>query len=223
MFRKNILLFIMVIMMAMVTTISSANADLNVKKANEPEVYTLQNGLTVNLLRDTTTPAVSVYIGYKVGSRNEQVGLTGISHLLEHLLFRGTNSFPEEKLNNLLYRSGAEYNAFTSYDVTVYYETLPAKFLEDALRLESDRMVNSNLSEEAIAKEKNIVTSELDGYRNNPESVLGEEILNAHFRSHSYRWPVIGYKNDVHSASRDDIYKYYKTYYVPNNAILSSL
>ena len=221
MFRKNILLFIMVIMMAMVTTISSANADLNVKKANEPEVYTLQNGLTVYLLKDTTTPAVSVYIGYKVGSRNEQVGLTGISHLLEHLLFRGTNSFPEEKFNNLLYRSGAEYNAFTSYDVTVYYETLPAKFLEDALRLESDRMVNSNLSDEAIAKEKNIVTAELDGYRNNPESVLGEEILNAHFRSHSYRWPVIGYKNDVHSASRDDIYKYYRTYYVPNNAILS--
>lgn len=187
----------------------------------KPECYRLDNGLTVYLLQDRTVPSVSVYLGYKVGSRNEQTGRTGISHLLEHLLFRGTKSFPEEKLNNILYTTGADYNAFTSYDLTVYYETLPAKYLETALAIESDRMQNSELSEEAVAKEKKIVTAELEGGKNDPSSVLDDEVMSVHFKSHPYRWPVIGFKEDVAGLSRDFIASYYKSHYVPNNAILS--
>lgn len=189
-------------------------------QASESEHYCLKNGLEVYLLQDMTDSAVSVYIGYKVGSRNEHIGKTGMSHLLEHLLFRGTKKYPEEKLNNILYRSGADYNAFTSYDLTVYYETLPPKYLEMALEIEADRMTNSELSEEAVEKEKQIVISELEGGRNNPSSILDEELMNMHFRSHSYRWPVIGFKSDILSITREEIHSYYKTQYVPDNAIL---
>lgn len=210
MLQKNILFLLMLTFLASPCIAST-----------KTETYKLPNGLTVYLLNDSSTPAVSVYIGYKVGSRNEQIGKTGISHLLEHLLFRGTKLFPEQELNSMLYTSGAQYNAFTSYDLTVYYETLPGKYLEKALMLEADRMKNSELAAESIAREKGIVTSELEGYKNDPASALNDEVMNVHFRSHSYRWPVIGYKSDVNALTRNDILDYYSTYYAPNNAILA--
>lgn len=189
--------------------------------SSETEHYMLQNGLEVYLSQDKAVATSSVCIGYKVGSRNEQVGKTGISHLIEHLLFRGTKNFPEARLNKIYNKTGASYNAFTAHDMTVYYEILPSKYLETAIAIESDRMTNSELSEESIAKEKKIVISELEMYKNMPAQALSDEIINGHFRSHSYRWPIIGFKSDVNSLTRSDITGYYRTYYVPNNAILS--
>ncbi len=188
---------------------------------SKTEKLMLDNGLTVLLKQDKSSPAVAVFIAYRVGSRNEQIGKTGISHLLEHLLFRGTEKYPEEKLNNLFYVLGADFNAFTSYDVTAYHEVLPAAYLENALAVESDRMKNSSLSQESVNMEQKIVLNELDMYDGDASEVLSNEVMNVHFRNHPYRWSVGGFNSDVAGIVREDIVEHYRTYYVPNNAILS--
>ena len=160
---------------------------LPVFSQSQTEKIMMSNGLTVLLKQDKSSPAVAVFISYKVGSRNEQIGKTGISHLLEHIMFRGTEKYPETKLNNTLYSLGANFNAFTSYDLTAYYESLPAEYLEEALSIEADRMINSSMSDDAVNKEKKIVLSELDMYDNNPVMILASELMTMHFRCHPYR------------------------------------
>lgn len=193
---------------------------ISVSAQGKTEKMVLDNGLTVLMKQDKSSPAVAVFIAYKVGSRNEQIGKTGISHLLEHIMFRGTEKYPEERFNNTLYALGAKYNAFTSYDVTAYHEVLPAAYLENALEIEADRMKNCAMTQDSVNKEQKIVLNELDMYDSNPTHTLFNELMNIHFRNHPYRWTVGGFNSDVAGLVRDDIVDHYKTYYVPNNAIL---
>lgn len=189
--------------------------------ADKTDRYTLPNGLTVILRSDHSVPVLSLFVMYRVGSRNEQLGITGISHVLEHMLFRGTTAFPPEKLNALLDSTGAEYNAFTTYDVTGYYETLPPRYLSLALEIEADRMLHAILSEEALREEKTIVLAELEGEENDPMEVLSNEVQNLHFSAHPYHWTIGGFKNDVVGLQRSSVKYHYNTYYSPRNAVLA--
>jgi zinc protease len=167
-----------------------------------------------------TAPVVSNWIWYRVGSRNELPGKTGISHWVEHMMFKGTPTFPKGSLMLEVNRNGGVLNGFTSQDYTAYFETLPADRLDLGLRIESDRMVNSVIDPDEVASERTVIISEREGSENNPEWALYEEVQSTAFRAHPYRHMVIGWKEDLRVITRDDLYQHYKMYYGPHNAVL---
>jgi zinc protease len=178
----------------------------------------LANGLRVVTKEVRSAPVVSFSVWYKVGSRNEHTGITGVSHLLEHMLFKGTRAFDVGEIARTLFVNGASFNASTYYDWTNYYETLAADRLELAMRIEADRMVDSRIDKADLDAEMTVVRSELEGGENNPGRLLWQAVSSAAFEAHPYRWPVIGWRSDVENVPREAIYRYYKTYYGPNNA-----
>lgn len=182
---------------------------------------TLFNGLKVLLKEIHTAPLVSSWIWYRVGSRDEVNGRTGISHWVEHMQFKGTPQFPSKMLDKAISREGGMWNAFTHLDWTTYFETLPADKIDLGLRLEADRMVNSVFDETEVASERTVIISEREGNENEPHFQLGEAVQGAAFRVHPYHHEVIGDMADLHSITRDDLYEHYKTYYVPNNAVMA--
>jgi zinc protease len=182
---------------------------------------TLSNGLKVLLKEIHTAPLVSSWVWYRVGSRDEVTGRTGVSHWVEHMQFKGTDQFPSSVLDKAVSREGGYWNAFTYLDWTTYFETMPADKIDLALRLEADRMVNSRFDEDEVASERTVVISEREGNENEPQFLLGEAVQGAAFRVHGYHHEVIGDLADLRSMTRDDLYEHYKTYYIPNNAVLA--
>ncbi|MGD8237393.1 MAG: pitrilysin family protein [Armatimonadota bacterium] len=180
----------------------------------------LPNGLKVIMKEVHTAPVVAFQVWYEVGSRNEHDGVTGGSHLLEHMLFKGTPTLPKGEIPRLLDRVGARSNAFTSYDYTCYWETLASEHLELAMRIESDRMVNSLIDDAERQAEMSVVRSELEGRENNPRQVLGIQLQAAAYQSHAYHRPIIGWRSDVEGMSTETLRQYYRTYYMPNNAVV---
>ncbi|MBN1305365.1 MAG: insulinase family protein [Anaerolineales bacterium] len=181
----------------------------------------LPNGLQVLLKEIHTAPLISSWIWYRVGSRDEVQGRTGISHWVEHMQFKGTPEFPASVLDKSISRDGGVWNAFTYLDWTTYFETMPADKIDLGLRLEADRMVNSNFDPEEVTSERTVVISEREGNENEPLFLLGEAIQGAAFRVHSYHHEVIGDLPDLQSMDRDDLFQHYQNYYVPNNAVLA--
>lgn len=182
---------------------------------------TLPNGLQVLLKEIHTAPLVSSWVWYRVGSRDEPTGLTGISHWVEHMQFKGTLQFPPNVLDKAISREGGVWNAMTYLDWTTYFETMPADKIDLALRLEADRMTNSLFEELEVASERTVVISEREGNENEPLFQLGEAVQSAAFRVHPYHHEVIGDMADLRSMTRDDLYHHYKTFYVPNNAVMA--
>jgi zinc protease len=182
-------------------------------------VSTLPNGLRAMVLESHTAPVATFWVWYRVGSRNEPVGYTGISHWVEHLLFKGTPTHPGGALTRLIDRLGGRWNAFTWKDYTAYYELLPAAHLGTAIRLEADRMQNTIFDPDVIAGERTVIISEREGAENYPSYYLREEVDALAFKAHPYRQPVIGWKDDLRVISRDDLYNHYRAYYHPSNAI----
>jgi zinc protease len=182
---------------------------------------TLSNGLTVLLKEIHTTPLVSVWVWYRVGSRDETPPLTGISHLVEHMQFKGTRRFPADMMDKAVAREGGTRNAFTFLDWTTYFETMPANKVELALRLEADRMQHSLFDPKELSSERTVVISEREGHENEPMFLLGEAVQHASFRVHSYHHEVIGDMADLRTMKREDLFLHYRRHYVPNNAILS--
>jgi zinc protease len=181
----------------------------------------LANGLLVMLKEIHTAPIISHWLWYRVGSRNERPGTTGISHWVEHMLFKGTPQFPATVLDKAISRDGGFWNAFTYLDWTTYFETMPADKIDLALRLEADRMVNSLLHKREVERERTVIISERDMNENEPLFRLGEELQAASFRVHSYHHEIIGDKADLLSMNRKDLYNHYRTYYTPENAVLA--
>ena len=181
----------------------------------------LSNGLTVILKEAHTAPVTSFCIWYRVGSRNEHLGITGVSHWVEHMMFKGTARFTESDIDRMFSRVGGETNAFTSLDFTTYYATVPANNIDLAIALEADRMVNSLFKLSEVASERTVIINEREGSENSPVSRLFEEVQSAAFRVHPYGHEVIGHLSDLKSMTRDDLYGHYQRYYVPNNAIIS--
>jgi zinc protease len=182
---------------------------------------TLPNGLLVLLNEMHTAPIVSQWIWYRVGSRDEVPGITGASHWVEHMMFKGTSQFPLGALDRAVSREGGYLNAFTYLDWTSFFETLPANKLDLALRLEADRMVNCVFDPEEVGSERTVVISERQGSENEPLFRLGEEVQSAAFRVHPYHHEIIGDLTDLYSMQREDLYNLYRKYYLPNNAVLS--
>jgi zinc protease len=181
----------------------------------------LENGLKVMLKEIHTAPITSLWLWFRVGSRNEGPGRTGISHWTEHMQFKGTPRFPADVIDKAVAREGGYRNAMTFLDWTTYFETLPADKIELALDLEADRMLNSLFEPEDVESERTVIISERQGNENNPMFLLGEEVQAAAFRVHSYHHEVIGDLADLKSITREDLYQHYHTHYAPGNAVLS--
>jgi zinc protease len=166
-------------------------------------------------------PLISLWAWYRVGSRNERTGQTGISHWVEHMQFKGTPSFPAGSLDRAVSREGGVWNAMTWLDWTAYFETLPADRIDLGLRLEADRMINSSYAPKEVASERTVIISERQGNENEPTFRLSEEVQAAAFRVHSYHHEVIGDMADLTTMTRDDLYRHYRAHYIPNNALLA--
>ena len=181
----------------------------------------LSNGLTVLLKEIHTAPIISHWVWYRVGSRDEAPGITGVSHWVEHMLFKGTPAFPASVLDKAISREGGFWNAMTFLDWTTFFETMPADKIDLALRLESDRMVNSLFEPEEVESERTVIISERQGNENEPMFKLGEELQSIAFRVHPYHHEVIGDMVDLLNMTREDLYGHFRKYYVPNNAVLA--
>lgn len=182
--------------------------------------HQLPNGLTVLTREVHTAPIATCWIWYRVGGRNERIGISGISHWCEHMLFKGTPSMPKGVFDATIARNGGVFNGFTWIDYTAYYETLPADRLDLGLSIEADRMLNSLFDPDEVASERTVIISEREGNENDPSFWLDEELRATAFKVHPYRNGVIGWKSDLRAITRDDLYNHYKTYYAPNNAVL---
>jgi zinc protease len=189
--------------------------------ANPITQVTLKNGMKIMLKEIHTAPIISSWIWYRVGSRDEPTGKTGISHWTEHMQFKGTKKFPANMLDKAISREGGRWNASTSHDSTRYFETMPADKIDLALRLEADRMTNSIFDAKDVASERTVIISEREGSENEPMFRLSEAMQNYAFRVHPYHHEIIGDMADLRTITRDDLYNHYRTYYVPNNAVLA--
>lgn len=181
--------------------------------------HTLPNGLRVRLLPERTAPTVSYYTFFRVGSRNERIGTTGISHLFEHMMFNGAARYGPKEFDRVLESRGGHSNAYTSNDVTAYYEDFTAEALETVIDLESDRMRSLRITDEALEQEREVVKEERRLRTDNSVFGLMEEQLESLiFLAHPYRWPVIGWMDDIQRISRADCEAFFRTYYAPGNA-----
>jgi zinc protease len=180
----------------------------------------LENGLKVLLKPIRTAPVATFWVWYRVGSRNEVPGKTGISHWVEHMMFKGTPTLGKGEIMHLINRNGGVDNAFTSNDYTAYFELLPGDRIDLALRIEADRMVNALFDPNEVESERTVIISEREGAENEPRFWLGEEVLALAFKVHPYHHDTIGWKTDLLTITRDDLYAHYRTYYVPNNAVI---
>ncbi|MDO8588920.1 MAG: pitrilysin family protein [Armatimonadota bacterium] len=180
----------------------------------------LSNGLRVLTKEAHSAPVVTIQVWYRVGSRNEHTGITGYSHLLEHMLFKGTKTLKKGELTRLVRERGGIDNAGTWTDFTEYWELLSSDHLEFALKAEADRMVNSLIDPKELKAEMVVVRSELEGRESSPDTLLWDAVTATAFEAHPYQWPIIGWRSDVEGVNRNALYAYYKTYYHPNNATL---
>ena len=180
----------------------------------------LDNGLTVLIREMHHAPVASLWLWFRVGSRNELPGITGISHWVEHMMFKGTPRVPKGELDRLISREGGYNNAMTWLDWTAYFETLPTQRIDLALEIEADRMVDALFDSQEVEAERTVIISERQGAENEPSFRLGEAIQAAAFRVHPYHHMVIGDLCDLTTITRDDLYNYYRRYYVANNAVL---
>jgi len=185
---------------------------------NQVVEHRLKNGLKVLLLRETRAPIISVQVWYRVGSRNEELGKTGLSHLTEHLMFKGTEKYGPKDFSRRVQKAGGSDNAFTSRDYTAYFENGPKTELRRWLEMEADRMRGLKVSEEDFTTERNVVLEERRlRTEDDPVNFLYEEVMAAAFKAHPYEWPVIGWFHDIETLTRDDFLQHYRRYYQPNN------
>ncbi len=183
--------------------------------------YKLENGMKVLLVENRVAPVATVMVLYRVGSRNEAVGYTGATHLLEHMMFKGTPTFNSAKNTQIaatLQKLGADFNATTWYDRTNYFETIPSDQMELAIRLEADRMRNALIADADRQSEMTVVRNELERGQNEPSEVLDEAVYATAFREHPYHHPTIGWRADVEGVPTSRLKAFYDTFYHPNNA-----
>ncbi len=191
------------------------NLGVNIKL----ETHTLGNGLKIVLVEDHTVPIVEYQTWYRTGSVDEKPGITGISHLFEHLMFKGTPKYGPKQFFIQLEAKGADVNAFTTRDYTVYHETFVPSLLEKVVDMESDRMVNLKLDDETLNSERMVVFEERRlRTDNSPEGKMQEALWGLAYHFHPYRWPVIGYPQDLMAITTDQLVDYYKNHYAPSNA-----
>jgi zinc protease len=181
--------------------------------------HTLDNGLTIVLKESHHAPVTTFWIWYRVGSRNELPGITGIAHWSEHMLFKGSSAFPKGEIDTQIARNGGVMNGLTWLDFTTFFETLPAERIDLGLRIEADRMVNATFDPAEVELERTVIISERQGAENRPTFLLSEEVVGASFRVHPYHHDTVGDMCDLETISHSDLVHHYQTHYGPNNAI----
>ncbi len=180
----------------------------------------LDNGLQVLVQEVHTAPLASVWCWYRVGSKDEAAGLTGVSHWVEHMNFKGTRNIPRDQVKGIIERYGGTWNGYTWIDQTTYLETAARTALDQMLFIEAERMANGLYEPGDCESERTVIISELQGSENDPDQLLEVEVTAAAFKSHPYAHPTIGWLTDLQRMTRDDLYGHYRRYYIPNNATL---
>ena len=197
-------------------------ATLERSRAGAPHVHedVLDNGLRVLIQEMHTAPLASVWCWYRVGSRDEATGQTGISHWVEHMNFKGTTNIPRDKVKGIIEQFGGYWNGYTWIDQTTYTETASRDALDHMLFIESERMARCLYDPADCESERTVIISELQGGENDPDTVLDQELTAVAFKAHPYRHPTIGWLSDLQTMTREDLHGYYRRFYVPNNATL---
>ncbi len=194
---------------------------LGLSYAEPVQEFVLDNGLKVLLLEDHKSPSVTFQVWYRVGSRNEKDGKSGLAHFLEHFLFKGTPTTGPEEYSRIIAKNGGRSNAFTSTDMTVYFATMSREKISIQLELEADRMANALLGETYFEPEKKVIQEERRlRTDDNPAAALGEVANAVAYTVHPYRRPVVGWMEDIENLTRQDLVDFYKLYYAPNNAFV---
>ena len=189
--------------------------------AAEVKEYKLQNGMKVIVLEEHKAPVATFQVWYRVGSKDEPSGKSGISHLLEHMMFKGTPRYGPSFLSRTIQKNGGTNNAHTTKDYTAYFEIVPSDRILLPIELEADRMKNLALDSDAVLSERSVVMEERRlRYEDDPQSSLFEEVIAAAHKIHPYRRPVIGWMSEINSLEREDLYEYYRKYYSPDNAFI---
>ncbi|MCK4852862.1 MAG: insulinase family protein [Bacteroidales bacterium] len=189
--------------------------------AEDVQSFTLENGMKILVLEDHSIPNANMYFFWKVGSRNENLGITGLSHFFEHMMFNGAKKYGPKMFDNVMEANGGANNAYTNQDVTVYTDWFPSTAMEIIFDLESDRIRDLALDSAMVESERGVVYSEYTTYLENSNySLLRMQVQSTAFFAHPYRWPVIGYESDILGWNRDDLLQYFKTYYAPNNCVV---
>ena len=181
---------------------------------------TLDNGLTVLIREEHTAPLASAWCWYRVGSKDERPGLTGVSHWVEHMNFKGTTNIPRDQVKGIIEQFGGSWNGYTWIDQTTYLETATRDALDRMLFIESERMARCLYDPEDCESERTVIISELQGGENDPDQLLDQEVTATAFNAHPYKHPTIGWLSDLQTMTREDLYGFYRRYYIPNNAIL---
>jgi zinc protease len=214
-----LLAFAMVLAFASAPTVS-ARSEVTPPKL-KIESHLLDNGLQVVLAQDTSRPVVNVQVWYRVGSKDERKGRTGFAHLFEHMMFRGSANVGPEEHMRYVREAGGAINAFTNFDRTVYWQTIPSNHLDRILWLEADRMASLVVNEENFKKEREVVKEERRlRIENPPYGMLAEWVLDATFQAYPYKYLPIGSMEDLNAATAADVKEFFDTYYVPDNATL---
>jgi zinc protease len=189
--------------------------------ADEVKSFTLPNGMKFIVLESHAIPNANMYTFWKVGSRNEAPGITGLSHFFEHMMFNGSKRFGPKMFDRTMEAKGGSNNASTSNDLTIYQDWFPAASLESVFTLEADRIAHLSIDPKMVASERGVVLSERStGLENSNLRLLMQEINGVAFQAHPYSWPVIGHESDIKAWSQQDLERYFKVYYSPNNAVV---
>ena len=189
-------------------------------KASDVQSFTLKNGMKFLVVEDNSIPNANMYLFYKVGSRNEHQGITGLSHFFEHMMFNGAKKYGPKMFDRTMEFNGGANNAYTTENVTVYTNWFPSTAIEVIFDLEGDRIASLNIDPKMVESERGVVLSERStGLENSPWNGLSEGVQATAFQEHPYHWPVIGYEDDMKNWKQSDLEQYFKTYYAPNNCV----
>jgi zinc protease len=189
-------------------------------KADDVKTFTLKNGMKFLVIEDNSIPNANMYLFYKVGSRNEYQGITGLSHFFEHMMFNGAKKYGPKMFDQTMEFNGGANNAYTTENVTVYTNWFPSSATEVIFDLEGDRISSLSIDPKMVESERGVVLSERStGLENSPWEALSQQVQATAFQEHPYHWPVIGYEDDMKNWKQADLERYFKTYYAPNNCV----
>ena len=197
------------------------NSLLAATKLDDLKSFTLKNGMTILVAEDHSIPNANMYLFWKVGSRNEYPGITGISHFFEHMMFNGAKKYGPKQFDRVMEANGGANNAYTTENTTVYTDWFPSDSMEIMFELEADRIQHLAIDQKMLDSERGVVTSERStGLENSNFRMIWEEVKGSAFRAHPYSWSVIGHQSDIDNWSLQDLKDYHRTYYAPNNAFV---
>ena len=189
-------------------------------KADDVKTFTLKNGMKFLVVEDPSIPNANLYMFYRVGSRNEYQGITGLSHFFEHMMFNGAKKYGPKLFDRTMEFNGGANNAYTTENVTVYTDWFPSSATETIFDLEGDRIASLSIDPKMVESERGVVLSERStGLENSPWNLLVQSVQAQAFQEHPYHWPVIGYEDDMKNWKQTDLERYFKTYYAPNNCV----